>query len=294
MKKATHQGTLKIGEKEMACAVLDDGTRVISKSSIFRAFGRTKRGRKKDDIRVLNMPAFIDAKNLQPFINEDLRGVLNPIEYQGLKGNIMTGYDAKILPLLCDVYLVARAENQLTPSQLPLAAVSEILVRSFAKIGIIALVDEATGYQYVRDRDELNRILEAYIAQELLPWTKRFPDEFYKQLFRLRGWQYSPLTVKRPQYIGKLTNELVYKKLPPGVLEELKKKNPITPKGYRKHRHHQFLTEDIGNPHLERHIASITTLMRATPNWGNFERLFNRAFPSGPQQLELPLGDEED
>jgi len=162
------------------------------------------------------------------------------------------------------------------------------------KLGIIALVDEATGYQYERDRDELNKILEAYIAKELLPWTRRFPDEFYKQLFRLHGWQYSPLTVKRPKYIGKLTNVLVYEKLPPGVLPELKKKNPITPKGYRKHRHHQFLTEDIGNPHLERHIASVTTLMRASSNWSKFKSLFARAFPSGPQQLELPLVEKED
>ena len=70
--------------------------------------------------------------------------------------------------------------------------------------------------------------------------------------------------------------------------------NPITPKGYRKHRHHQFLTEDIGNPHLERHIASITTLMRAAPNWRNFERLFKRAFPEGPEQLEMGFMEDID
>lgn len=87
IRKATHQGTLKIGEKEMPCAVLNDGTRVISKNAIFRAFGRTKRGRKKDEVRVLNMPAFIDANNLQPFISEDLRGVLKQIEYKNLSGH---------------------------------------------------------------------------------------------------------------------------------------------------------------------------------------------------------------
>lgn len=75
--------------------------------------------------------------------------------------------------------------------------------------------------------------------------------------------------------------------LPPGVLEELREKNPVTPRGYRKHRHHQFLTEDIGNPHLERHIASVTTLMRASANWRNFERLFKRAFTDAPEQLEF-------
>jgi hypothetical protein len=82
------QGSLRIGEREMACAVLDNGIRVISRNAIFRAFGRTKRGRKKDEIRVLNMPAFIDAKNLQPFINEDLKGELKSIEYQALNGRM--------------------------------------------------------------------------------------------------------------------------------------------------------------------------------------------------------------
>lgn len=294
MRKAIDEGTLKIGERELECAVLDDETRIISRNAIFRAFGRTKRGRASYETRVPNMPSFIDAKNLQPFISEDLRSGLTPIEYRSIKGKPTTGYNAEILPLICDAYLSAREVNALTRKQLPLAAISEILVRSFSKIGIIALVDEATGHQYKRDRDDLNRILEAYIAKELLPWTKRFPNEFYKQLFRLRGWQYSPLSVKRPQYIGTLTNQLVYEKLPPGVLDELRKKNPVIKKGRRQYKHHQFLTEDIGNPHLEKHLASVTTLMRVAPNWRNFERLLERAFPSGVEQMEFSFMEEED
>jgi len=289
--KATHQGVLKIGEKEIDCAVLEDGTRAISRNAVFRAFGRTKRGRAKDETRVPNMPSFIDAKNLQPFINNDLEGGLKQMEYLNFSGKPTAGYRAEVIPLMCDLYLSARAQGVLTKSQLPFAAASEILLRSFAKIGIIALIDEATGYQYDRDRKELETILEAYIAKELLPWTKRFPDEFYRQLFRLRGWQYSPLSVKRPKYVGKLTNQLIYQNLPPGVIEELQKKNPTIKPGYRQHRHHQFLTEDIGNPHLERHIASVTALMRASANWRTFERLFQRAFSDAPEQLELGFVD---
>lgn len=291
--KATHQGTLKIGEKELPCAVLGDGTRVISKSAIFKAFGRTKRGRKKDEIRVLNMPSFIDANNLQAFIDEALRGVLMPITYMNKSGHKTAGYKAEILPLLCDVYLSARASGVLAKQQMPLAIASEILVRSLSKVGIIALVDEATGYQYDRDRDALHRILEAYISKELLPWAKRFPDEFYQQLFRLKGWQFSPLSVKRPIFVGKLTNQLVYEKLPLGVLEELKNKNPIVKSGRRKYKHHQFLTDDIGNPHLEKQIAAVVPLMRASPNWLAFKRLFARAFPSEDQQLDIAEFDED-
>ncbi len=93
-----------------------------------------------------------------------------------------------------------------------IATQCEILVRGFARIGVVALVDEATGYQKVRQRDELHKILEAYIAKELLPWTKRFPDEFYEEMFRLRGWGFDPESCKRPILVGKLTESIVYKR----------------------------------------------------------------------------------
>ena len=290
--KATHQGALKIGEKELPCAVLEDGTRVLTNSAVFKAFGRPRRG--KSELRGgTNIPSFMDAKNLQPFIDGDLIDRTKPIEYLTKTNKLATGYNAEVLPLICDVYLSARNDGILTTKQQPLAIASEILVRSLSKIGIIALVDEATGYQAERDRNELHKLLEAYISRELLPWTKRFPDEFYKELFRLRGWQYNPLTVARPGYVGKLTNELVYEKLPTGVLDELKKKNPKTPKGNRKHRHHQFLTEDIGDLHLEKHLSSVMTLMRISSNWDEFKHLFNKAFPGSVTQLEIDFEEEE-
>ena len=183
--KATHFGIIKIGEKELNCAVLENGSRIISKSTVFKAFGRTKRGRKKDEIRVPskpNLPSFIDAKNLSIYITPELEDMLiNPIKYKTKNGRIVEGFSAEIIPLLCDVYLQARIDGVLTAKQQSLALASEILVRSLSKIGIVALIDEATGYQYERDRDELQKILSLYISKELLPWTKRFPDEFYKQ-----------------------------------------------------------------------------------------------------------------
>lgn len=292
--KATHQGILKIGEREMACAVLEDGTRIISRNAIFRAFGRTKRGRKKDEIRVLNMPSFIDAKNLQPFINEDLKGELKLREYQALNGNITTGYNAKILPLICDVYLTARmTPRTLTKTQEPLAIASEILVRSFAKIGIIALIDEATGYQEVRDKLALQKILEMYIAKELRPWIKTFPDAFYENLFRLRGWQFKPMSVKRPIVVGRITNDLIYKRLAPEVFKALKDATPRDEKGRTKHRFFQHLTENIGHPKLKEHLIGVITLMKASQSWTTFYRLIDQALPQYGKTLKLPYSDAE-
>ncbi|WP_019913180.1 P63C domain-containing protein [Paenibacillus sp. HW567] len=286
--KATHKGVLNIADKKLSCAVLEDGTRIISIAAVFRAFGRTKRGRLKDEVRVADMPdlpSFIDANNLVPFINDELKEFLKPVSYMNGK-KVFQGYRAQIIPLMCNVYLEARDQKKLTKQQEPIAIVSDILVRSLAKIGILALIDEATGYQDVRERNELQKILKAYISEELLPWTKRFPDEFYKEIFRLNGWAYDPGSISRPGIIGKWTNQLVYEQLPSGVLEELKQVNPPNEKGNRKNRHHQHLSLDIGNSHLEKQLVSVITLMNVSGSWGRFMTLFRKKY-GGQQEFDF-------
>lgn len=291
---ATHFGILKIGDKELNCAVLENGSRIINKSTVFKAFNRTKRGRKKDEVRVPgkpDLPSFIDANNLTPYITDELEAMLlKPVKYKAKNGKIVDGYNAEIIPLLCDVYLQARLDKVLTKQQENLAIASEILVRSLSKLGIVALVDEATGYQEDRDRDELQKILSMYISKELLPWTKRFPDEFYKQMFRLKGWEYPKPQAKRPGIVGYYTNKYVYDLLPPGVKEELQRVNPTIKSGRRKYKHHQFLTEDIGNDTLKNHLIKVITLMQASKDWKDFNILFSRTF-NLPEQLELEMED---
>ena len=152
-------------------------------------------------------------------------------------------------------------------------------MRGLARTGIVALVDDATGYTKVRAREELQAILAAYIAPELLPWSQRFPQSFYEELHRVRGWRYAAGSNKRNHYVGRLTNELIYKQLPDGVLDELRAKNPRDPeKGRRKYTHHRFLTDDVGNPHLEKQIVAVTTLLSVSDDWQEFLKLFAKKF----------------
>jgi len=285
--KATHQGELPIGNIKLPCAVLEDGTRVISKSAVFKAFGRSKRGRNIGEVRVPNMPAFLDANNLQSFVGEDLIGVLKQIDYIGKNDKTLSsGYNALILPLICKVYLDARSTiNEVTKkpflvkSQEPLARASEIVLISLSKVGIIALIDEATGYQYTREKDELQKILQAYISPELLPWQKRFPDEFYKEIFRLNGWDYTVSGIKkRPGIIGTWTKNLVYNLLPSGVLQKLEDVTPKNATGKKIAKMHQSLTLDIGEPHLEKQLISVITLMNISNDWKEFEKHFVKKF----------------
>jgi len=290
--KATHQGELKIADKNLSCAVLENGTRILNLTAVFTAFDRTPRSIVYKGNRAINVPSFIDANNLQVYINKDLQEAIKPIDYINLKDRHAKGYNAEILPLICDVYLEARNQGVLKKSQLPLAAAAEILVRSLSKVGIIALVDEATGYQEVRDRLALQEILEKFIAKELRPWVKTFPDEYYENLFRLRRWQYKPLSVKKPSYVGKLTNDIIYERLAPGVLDELKKIVPKNNKGKRKHQYHRRLTEDIGHPKLREHISNVIILMKASASWNNFYRLMQRALPKFGITYEIELNEE--
>lgn len=296
---ATHRGSLKITDDlVLPCAVLSDGTRVITEQVIARQLGRGLGGKsqrlaaaRSDRGEGPPLPAYLTT-TLEQFVPDSLRIALSQtISYRD-RGGARRAVNAALLPEICEVWLKARDAGALQRSQEPIAQRAEALTRALSRVGVIALVDEATGYQEVRDRNELHKILAAYISDELLPWTKRFPDEYYEQLFRLKGWEYKPLSVKRPKMVGKLTNELIYEKLPKGVLAQLRQQNPVTSRGYRRHKFHQFLTADIGNPGLEKHVAGVIALMRASTTWQRFQKLFGRAYPAAVQQPRLIADDE--
>ncbi len=293
----THSGILEIGNARIQCFVGKDNQgkvrRVISGRSLTSAIGMKGRGpgaRRR----------VAKHHKLGPYLPDDLvKAIEEPVEIVGGPGSRRTkptdGYEATVLHDICQAILDAKDDGALTTAaELRYAQYSEALIRGLAKVGIIALIDEATGYQAERDREELQKLLSMYVNEELRPWVKTFPDDYYRELFRLRGWQYKPLSVKRPQFVGKLTNQIVYERMPPGVLEELEKRNPKNMRGHRTHHHHQHLTEDVGVPHLEKMLTGVTALMRASPNWNMFMRLLNRAYPpNGVRQLELGLDDED-
>ena len=299
--KATHSGELMIGDLILPCAVLSDGTRVLSERGVTKALGLKRGGylyeRRKKNPGGAYLPVYLSAKNLKPFINDDLAVALNnPIVYPPLHGGKPAyGLKAEVFPQICEVWLKARDAGVLTDKQILIAEMADIMIRGLARVGIIALIDEATGYQYDRERYDLERLLAVYLSEERLKWAKTFPDEFYRQIYRLKSWSYPGGSGKTP-YVGRLTNELVYKKLPQGVLDELRKLNPVVPiKKRRQWCHHQFLSVDIGQPDLKAHLLQVIALLRASANWNTFKRLFARAFPSPGDQLllDIPHPDDE-
>lgn len=296
--KETHAGVIQAGGRSIPCSVLDNGMRVFSGRGLYSAMGASRRGDKRDpEPGGARLPSFLDAKSVKDFIPNDLMvALISPIQYRPKSGGgVAFGYEATLLPKICEAILDARKASKLRTKQLPMADTAEMLIRGFARVGVIALVDEATGYQEERAKDELAKILEAYVAPELMPWTRKFPPEFFRQVYRIHGWSYQPGSAKRTPYVGKLINKYIYDQLPPGVLEELRRRNPITDNGHRKHKHYRFLTGETGIPHLDKQVAAVTMLMRVSDSTRDFEYNFERAF-SGIYQERLPLvieGDSE-
>lgn len=283
--KATHEGSIDFGFGSAPCAVLDNGLRILSQAAFLELIGRNlrppKRGREVFD----KLPSFLGAKNLQPFIGKDLRCSTNSIEYKplkggGLKGNAL-GYIADLLPGVCKVYWDAKRAGVLRENQKHIAERCEEILVALINVAIIALIDEATGYQEVRPKNELQSLLEMYLLKSADPWKKKFTDEFYEEIHRLKGWVYNP--PYRSPRVGTITIDIVYRRIQPDLWEELLTKNLDK----KKYRYHQFLTENIGNIHLRSHLREITRLMAGCQTWGQFMVLLNRLYPVHNLQMDI-------
>jgi hypothetical protein len=297
-------GFLPICGHTIPCAVLvieGEVVRVVSERGLIKSFGGKRGGshwlRAKADPSVASLPPIISASNLREFISDELHEGLNT-RYQyrvpGRGGMLANGLRAELYPMICDVFLKARDADKLAPSppgipgQHDMALAADILMRALAHTGIIALVDEATGYQSKRPPDALTKILEAFIAKELQPYVKTFPADYYEHLFRLRGLDYKQDSVQRPQYFGCLTNDIVYKRLAPGVLAELKKIAIRNDAGRPKHKYFQRLTRNLGYPKLREHLGGVVDIMKLSSDYKDFLGKLDMLHPRYGQLYLLP------
>lgn len=292
--KATHGSAdhpLRIGDIEIPCYVLEDGTRVLSQRGTLGGLGLSQGS--SGGAGADRLGSFVKGKGISPFVSSELLTMIDsPVRFRHMAGGGPAfGYPATILPELCEAVLAARQAGVLQKQQLHIAEQCEALVRAFAKVGIVALVDEATGYQAARDRDELHRLLSVYLSEERLAWAKRFPDEFYKQIYRLKGWAWPVGRAKTP-LLGHITNDVVYERLPAGVIDKLRELNPTQEETKRrKHKHHQFLSAEVGQPDLRDHILQIIPIMKISKDWNTFKRHLDVAFPKIGTQFDMLVDD---
>lgn len=270
---ARYGGILAIGEVEIPCYVLEDGRRVIHQRGMVSALGMSRGGSSRGGGD--RLAHFVAQKTLSPFVSNELQAVTaEPVLFRTDRGAQAYGYDATVLADICEAILEARNQEALSKQQEHIAAKAEILIRAFARVGIVALVDEATGYQRDRGHDALRLLLERYIEDGLQKWIHTFPDSFFAELDRL--YDNAPTTSRsRPQYYGRFINKYVYDPIEHGYVKaELDKLN-ITDEGKRRARFHQWLTDE-GRTILTRQIGKVEGIMEMCDDIEHFKTVARR------------------
>ena len=287
---------LTLGETEVPCYVLEDGTRVLSGRAIQKAIGYN--GSSGDWLR-----KFVNTKSIAGAIKaEIIAGLSEPIKFMRIDSGgsqpITYGYEATKLIDLCDALMDLNRAGVLKENQKIYAIQAEMIIRSVAKVGIIALVDEVTGYEKAREKDALQLFLQRFLEDEKGKWVRTFPPEFFEAIFKMKGWTWKQASTKKPQVVGHYINNYVYARIGPKILEELRRRNPKDEKGNRKGKHPQWIDPDYGHPKLKEHLGILTAFARATGfNWNNWNRMVERALPKfnkdGSAAKELDFPDDE-
>jgi P63C domain len=264
------RGTLPMGDVEMECHVLNNGARVLTQREVVRVLtGGRESG---------NLQRYLDRN---PLTARDFE--LGPTIRFSVPGTGMVsiGHEATSLIDVCDRYVQARYENLLKPSQYKLADQAKIVIRSCAKVGIIALIDEATGFQKFRAENALRLKFQAFIADEIQEWAIMFPQEFWVELARLEGVHYSPRS--RPLRWGKYVMMFVYDAIDPDIGNWLRQNNPDP---HYKKNHHQWLKE-FGREKVHDQITKVVTIMKLCRDMTDFRAKFAHVIKKTPLQLSF-------
>lgn len=266
------QGKLLIGGEEFICHVLNNLKRVMAQREIVRILTGIQKG---------GLDRYLTAQNLKPYINKDL--ILDQTIRFSIPGTTMesNGFEGTLLLDICDAYLRARDDRKLHESQADLAKRAEMITRACAKVGIIALIDEATGFQKYRAGRELQFKLQAFIADDMQEWALMFPEEFWLELARLEGIRYSPRS--RPLRWGRYVMMFVYDAVDPDVGKELRK---INPDPHFLKNHHMWLKK-FGRTKVRDQIMQVIPVMKLCTNMAEFKAKFAYVFKNTPLQLSF-------
>jgi hypothetical protein len=283
--EAVTDGFLTIGDVDLEVYVLDDKRRVINKKAMAKAL----------QLKSMGGNAFLrtmSRKGIRSVVPPSLLAQIEaPIAFKGLRSDMADGYEAHVLIDVCDSIIEARNQGSLTASQHFLAIQAEIIMRSAAKVGIIALVDEATGYQD-KTKDEYRKLFDQFIRTEFRQWEQEFPSKFFDMIYRIYGLKrQKPDSNRHPQFFGHFIRRYIYYPLANSqgaILEELDQKNPtVYVGGGRKHKLFQYLTDNVGMNTFRQHLWQVVGIGEASTDRHQFERSFYRAFPEAIPKRDI-------
>jgi hypothetical protein len=255
---AKYKGELPLMGLSVPCYVLSNGQRVIGRTSMTELLTGIKGGG--------GLEKYLDVGYLKPLISiDEVLERMVPFrlpEVEGLERKVK-GLPADLAIDICRAFVTAM-ENSLRPGgprlserRMQMAIQASMFLAACARIGLEALIDEATGYQYDRAQDALQVKLKAYLEEEMRKWEKTFPDELWIEFARLTAWRGT--VSQRPKYWGKLVVELVYEYLDADVAQWLRENAPTPRHGQN---YHQWLSSQYGLKRLVEHIWMLIGVAR--------------------------------
>jgi P63C domain len=266
---------IKIADIEVPCYVLDDNRRVITMTGMLDTLSMARGGAMVKGMNRLEL--FVSRDRIKPFISQELHErIQKPIQFR-IGRTTAYGFDSDTLIDVAEAVIQADNAGDLQKQQAGIAHQCRVILSSLTRIGLIALIDEATGYQTKRDANELQQILTSYLLPEHRPWMQTIPQEFTNEIYRVYGWKRQSNN-QGPRYAGKLIRQLIYERLPKPVLPALDQLNPSNKNYQRKHRHHQFLTDKQGLDHFRSQVITVMTLLRISKNKSEFNRHLEALF----------------
>jgi len=283
--EAVREGKLKIGDVTLDCYHLKDGRRLFHKRALAKALGLKSAGGN-------TFMKTMGRKGIGSVMPDEMREKIdNPIIFKSLRGDPGHGYEGIFVIELCEFILDAHRQKALRPSQAFLAIQAEIILRASAKVGIIALIDEATGYIKDKRKEEYRELFKEFIKQECGEYAREFPEQFFDLLYRLYNLRRNNLIGRHPRFFSKVIRKYIYSPLVNShgaILEMLDEKNPVVyVNGGRKYKLFQFLSEQLGLPALRAHIWQVVGIGNSVRSKEAFNRAFENAFPQSGHQWEL-------
>jgi hypothetical protein len=284
--EARLKGVLRLLDLEIPCYILSDGQRVIGRTSTAEMLTGIKGSG--------NLESYLKTAAFRPFIDfEKIQSRMVSFrlpEVEGLETNVR-GLSADELIGVCQGLVAALdastrpdSTTRLTSRQIEMALKASMFLSSCAKVGLDALIDEATGYQYERAADALQVKLKAYLEDEMRPWEKTFPDELWREFGRLTNWKGT--VTQRPKYWGKLVMELIYDYLDKDVADWLRNNAP-KPRGGQNY--HQWLSDQYGLKKLIEHIWMVVGMATACNSMIELRDKMAERFGKQPVQYRMYL-----
>jgi hypothetical protein len=271
-------GILTVGNVEIPVYVLEDGRRIISRTGATTVLTGGKGGG--------NLESYIQIRAIEPYMPPNLQSRMIDFTIPEVVNKSVKGMDAETYLEICSGYVRAMQDGQLTETQVGIAMRAAMFAAACSKVGLIALIDEATGYQFRRADEELQLKLRLFLLEEMRKWDRTFPNELWEQFGRLTNWKGA--IHQRPKYWGKLVMELIYEYLDPDVAEWLRENAPKPQKGQN---YHQWLTSQYGLRRLVEHIWKVVGIASTCSDVNELKRKMEELYGRKPGfQFSLKLG----